>query len=211
MNQTLPQADGSEPFRGSSQLRGFVLVLAALLLAALLVACIPAFGQDPPVNSEAAQWLGYNNTLDSQRFSPLKEITVKNVGDLKETCELVLGEAGAFQSGPLVVGDTMYMTTAHTTVALNAADCSVRWRDMHKSEQVDIFAVNRGLAYHDGRLFRGTPDGHLLALAANTGEEISRVRAADPNHSEFFSAAPIVWNGLVFIGAAGSDWAPAAA
>ena len=64
------------------------------------MACIPAFGQNAPTNFAAAQWLGYNNTFDSQRFSPLKEITVKNVADLKETFELALGDAGSSKSGP---------------------------------------------------------------------------------------------------------------
>ena len=168
--------------------------------------CIPALGQNTPTDFAVAQWPGYNNTFDSQRFSPLKQITTQNVADLKEVCEVALGDDGAFQSGPVVVDDILYITTAHTTVAVSAKDCIFKWRQYYKPEEDEVFPVNRGVAYLDGRLFRGTADGRLLAIEAKTGKELWRIRAADPKQGEFFSAAPIAWNGLVFIGPAGSDW-----
>ena len=154
----------------------------------------------------AADWPSYNNGYPSQRFSPLTEITPENATTLKPVCEIALGDDGAFQSGPVMVGDTIYVTTSHTTVALDARDCSARWRHFYMPEEDDVFAVNRGVAYLDGRLFRGTPDGRLLAIDAKTGKELWRVKAGEPAEGEFFSAAPVAWNSLVFIGPAGSDW-----
>ena len=154
----------------------------------------------------AADWPGYGNGYDSQRFSPLTRITVQNAPTMKAVCEIGLGDDGAFQSGLIMIDDTLYVTTSHTTVALNASDCSARWRHVYAPEEDEVYAVNRGVAYLNGRLFRGTSDGRLLALDAKTGKEVWRVKAADPAEGEFFSAAPIAWNGLVFIGPAGSDW-----
>jgi hypothetical protein len=82
MKQALPQIRRGEPIKVSSELRGLVWVLAALLLAALLVACIPAFGRAPQ-QIPRQQRLGYNRTLDSHCFSPRTDISAKNVGDLR--------------------------------------------------------------------------------------------------------------------------------
>jgi alcohol dehydrogenase (cytochrome c) len=66
--------------------------------------------------------------------------------------------------------------------------------------------VNRGVAYLDGRLFRGTPDGRLLALDAMTGAVVWEDSVGDSGVGEFISSAPIAWNGMVYVGLAGSDW-----
>lgn len=151
-------------------------------------------------------WPTYNNTYNGQRFSPAAQITAANANTLKRVCEVNLGDAGTFHSGPIVIEDTLYVTTAHSTVALDPQNCAIKWRHVYKPEQEEVYAVNRGVAYLDGRLFRGTPDGRVFALDAKTGQELWRVKKGDPTQGEFFSSAPIAWRGLVFIGAAGSDW-----
>jgi alcohol dehydrogenase (cytochrome c) len=154
----------------------------------------------------AADWPGYSNGYDSQRYSPLTRITLQNAATMKPLCEIALGDDGTFQAGPLMIEDTLYVTTSHTTVALDATDCSARWRHVYMPEEREVYAANRGTAYLNGRLFRGTGDGRLFALDAKTGKEVWRVKAGDPNEGEFFSAAPLAWNGLVFLGPAGGDW-----
>jgi outer membrane protein assembly factor BamB len=42
----------------------------------------------------------------------------------------------------------------------------------------------RGVGYADGRLFRGTPDGHLIALDTKTGKVIWDVVGADATIGE---------------------------
>jgi len=44
--------------------------------------------------SAGADWLGYNRTLDGQRYAALDQITRSNVAQLKQVCELKLGEEG---------------------------------------------------------------------------------------------------------------------
>lgn len=151
-------------------------------------------------------WTTYNGGYSSQRYSPLDSINTGNVAGLKPLCEVQLGEEGAFESGPIVVGDVLYVTTAHTTLAINAANCGVLWRDVYHPAETEVFQVNRGAAYLDGRLFRGYADGRLAALDASTGKRLWTVKAGDPSVGEFLSSAPIAWDGLVFVGLAGSDW-----
>ena len=162
----------------------------------------------PPSVTVAADesWRSYNRTLDGQRYSPLTQITPQNVTQLKPVCELTVGEEGGFQTGPIVVGDTMYLTTAHTTVAMNAASCALIWRRIDPAQPNDPFPINRGVAHLDGRVYRGLPGGRLAALDSRTGALIWETKIANGAVGEFLSSAPIAWNGMVFMGLAGGDW-----
>jgi alcohol dehydrogenase (cytochrome c) len=84
--------------------------------------------QQGAANASDSAWRSYNRTLDGQRYSPLSLINTTNVGRLKPVCEFGVGEEGGFQTGPVIIGDTMFLTTAHTTVAMNAAACAPIWR-----------------------------------------------------------------------------------
>lgn len=117
-----------------------------------------------------------------------------------------MGEEGGFQAGPVVIGDTMFVTTAHTTVALNAGTCGLIWRHIDSARADDPFPVNRGVAYLDGRIYRGSPGGRLVALSSSTGELVWEQKIANGGVGEFLSSAPIAWDGKVFIGLAGGDW-----
>lgn len=178
----------------------------ARVFVSLSVVAGLALGAAVAAEPSQADWQTYNHTYDSQRFSPLAQITPANAADLKPACQIVLGDAGLFQSGMLMIDGTLYVTTGHTSVALNAITCAERWRHLYVPEDTEVNPVNRGPAYLNGRLFRGTADGRLLALDAKTGKELWRVQAADPHQGEFFNAAPIAWENLIFIGPAGSDW-----
>lgn len=48
-------------------------------------------------------------------------------------------------------------------------------------------------------------DGHVLALDAKSGEVIWDVASVDPDAGEYYTAVPVIWNGLVLIGNSGSD------
>lgn len=182
------------------------LSLTGILGAALLSAMFGAQAASPKPPSSSNDWPMYNDGYNGQRFSPLDEINTHNVADLKPLCKVVLGEQGAFESGPIVVGNVLYVTTSHTTVAMDASDCKVLWRNIHQPTETEIQPVNRGAAYFDGRIFRGYSDGWLMAFNAKTGKVEWKVHPANPKVGEFLSAAPIAWHGLVFIGLAGSDW-----
>ena len=151
-------------------------------------------------------WLGYNNQPDGQRFAALDQINTTNVARLRQVCELRLGEEGAFQTGPVVAGDVMYLTTAHTTVAMNAGTCGVLWRHIDTGGGNDPIPVNRGVAYLDGRLFRGISGTRLASLDAKTGKVLWDVKVGNVQVGEFISSAPIAWRNTVFVGLAGGDW-----
>jgi len=154
--------------------------------------------------SPVTDWPSYNRTLMSDRYVPFDQINKTNVSRLKQVCVYDLNVDGSFQSGPIVIGRTMYLTTDKEIMAIDADTCQQRWRTREEGPSLAL-RVNRGAAHLDGRLFRGTGEGNVLAYDAATGTKVWSTHIAEPARSESVPAAPIAWNGLVFIGTAGSD------
>lgn len=168
----------------------------------------PAFGiASVSAPDPLADWSTYNRTLQGDRYAPFDEITPANVSRLEPICRFPLDEKVTFQTGPLEIGGTLYFTTAATTYAIDAANCALRWKHSYAYAPKPDFdlGVNRGVAYLDGKLFRGANDGRVYALDAGTGRELWNVIAGDVKKGETFPAAPIAWKGLVYIGNAGGD------
>lgn len=156
----------------------------------------------------ATDWGAYNKTRSGDRFSPLAQITAANVGGLRQVCVFQLDQPVNMQSALIEVGGTLYFTTLQDTYAVDAGTCALRWRhtyNLARSPPFDPNKVNRGVGWLDGKLFRGSNDGRLYALDAGTGEELWNVPVGDPEAGETFPAAPIAWNGRVYIGNAGGD------
>jgi alcohol dehydrogenase (cytochrome c) len=157
-------------------------------------------------NVVASDWPAYNRTLAGDRFSPLAEIDRSNVAQLRVACTYVLPEVSAMQAGPIVIDGTMYFTTERSSYSIDAATCAERWRVERQSARPSPLGVQRGFAYLDGRLFRGTSDAHVLALDAADGHTLWDVTMDGANTPGLsMPMAPIAANGLVFIGNAGGD------
>jgi alcohol dehydrogenase (cytochrome c) len=170
-------------------------------LLVTLVGSVAALGA---AETAATDWPSYNRTLTSERYAPLDQINKNNVARLKQLCIYDLDVDTNFQAGPIVVGRTLYVTADKEILAIDAATCQEKWRVRDESASTAP-RVNRGAAYLDGRLFRGTGEGDVVAYDAASGKRLWRTHLADPEQGESVPAAPIAWNGLVFIGTAGSE------
>ena len=127
-----------------------------------------------------------------------------NVGQLRQACTFDAPEAVNFQSGIVAVNGVLYFTLFNHTYAVDGATCQQKWK--HTRPEPDTFLmVNRGVAYSDGKLFRGTGDAHVVAINAADGAQIWDVSIGDPKKGESAPMAPLAWNGLVFAGNAGGD------
>ena len=104
------------------------------------------------------------------------------------------------------MGRTLYAGTAHFTVAFDAVTCQLRWRYDIPYKYRAVGDNSRGAAYLDGKIFRGTTDGRLIAINAQTGELLWDKNPADPSKGETLVSAPIAWQGKVFIGIGISDF-----
>ena len=165
----------------------------------------PAPAQKAPAVA-AGDWPAYNRTLAGDRFSPLAEIDRGNVAQLRAVCTYALPEVTAMQAGPIVVDGTMYFTTERNSYSIDAATCAEKWRVEQQSSRPSPLGVQRGFAYLDGRLFRGTSDAHVLALDAADGHTLwDRAMDVSATPGVSMPMAPIAANGMVFIGNAGGD------
>jgi alcohol dehydrogenase (cytochrome c) len=154
--------------------------------------------------SQSVEWPSFNGDLAANRFSPLNEINSGNVSNLRVACTYDTGETGSFQSGLLMVQGVIYFTTYGTTYAVDASTCALKWKYSRPGPTRGL-GVNRGVAYLDGKLFRGAGDGHVFALDAATGQPAWEANLGDPANGESVPMAPIAWNGMVFAGNAGGD------
>jgi alcohol dehydrogenase (cytochrome c) len=171
-----------------------------VLLAATIPVTLPAQSGVPD-----ADWRTYNRTVAGDRFSPLTEITRANVGQLREVCRYALPEVTSLQTGPIVIAGVLYFTTDTISYAIDAANCAEQWKYVRHSATPHPLAVHRGFAYLDGRLFRGTSDGHVFAVNASDGRLLWEHVIAEQTPGMGMPMAPIAWNGLVYIGTAGGD------
>jgi alcohol dehydrogenase (cytochrome c) len=105
-----------------------------------------------------------------------------------------------------MVHGALIFTTVFDVVSISPSNCQENWRAHEDWKSHTFLTVNRGAAYLNGRLFRGTLDGRVLAYDFKTGKRLWATTIADPKTSEVVDAAPIAWNGLVFIGVALGDF-----
>ncbi|MBV9451255.1 MAG: PQQ-binding-like beta-propeller repeat protein [Streptosporangiaceae bacterium] len=158
----------------------------------------------------------FGGTADNTRYSALRQINAADVAGLRVAWTRTEGFGqSTWESFPVVVGTTMYLTTSTGTVwALNAVTGALRWSyaprvdffPMTSSQsQGSYFPANRGVAVADGVVYELTFDCRLLALDAATGRPRWLVQVADPRQGYYETTAPIVWNGIVFAGSSGGD------
>ena len=81
-------------------------------------------------------WLMYSRTYDAQRFSPLRQITKQNVGQLKEVFKKEL-PTGAYESIPIVYRGVMYLVLPGNggVRALDATTGAAIWEHHRPSGQ----------------------------------------------------------------------------
>ena len=168
------------------------------------VQAAPATGT-PQAPAADADWPSYNRTLTSDRYSPLAQITTANAGQIKVLCTYDTGVYTVFETGLIMVEGALIGTTEFDIFSLDPATCAENWRT-HEDIPPSILGVNRGAAYWDGMLFRGTQDGQVLAYDFKTGKRLWQTTIADPSIGETVPAAPIAWDGMVYVGQAGGDY-----
>jgi len=183
--------------------------VAAVVLIVLAGACARQEGNETrdaatPAAAPSGDWPTYGGPLTGERFSPLAQITVANVAQLQQACAFDAPEAVNFQSGIVAVNGVLYFTLFNNTYAVDGVTCQQRWKHT-RPEPNTFLMVNRGVAFSDGRLFRGTGDAHVVAIDATNGQQLWDVAIGDPKSGESAPLAPIAWAGLVFAGNAGGD------
>ncbi len=171
---------------------------------ALAVGAAPAQAQ--------SNWTTYGGSDWNQRWSTLTRINTGNVSRLVPRMIFQTGTSklGSFESTPIVVDGTMYVTTPYSEAVI-AYDLRAKkqvWRQEPKIGTTIVCCgpVNRGVALAEGHVFVGTLDARLLAFDSRTGEEKWNVEVADPTFGYSITMAPLVVGRNVVVGVSGGEY-----
>ena len=221
---------------GAGLLAGLLLVSGCSTDSAVPRQEMPVPPADP---AQRVEWPAYGGDPGAQRYSPLEEITPDNVGTLEPAWAWSTGERemddgkgerirpGSFEATPLMLGDTLYLTTPyHHAVALDAASGRELWRFDPGTTKVGDAGfghpsfVHRGVAVWtsatERRVFLNSRE-NLFALDASTGlpipsfgtdgrVDLTRDLRWPVNPAHYGqSSPPVIWGDLVVVGSAIPD------
>src|SRR5438128_631514 len=102
-----------------------------MTIAGLTFGLITKAGSQSSVQRSDADWRQFNGGYDATRFSSLTQVNTSNAGSLQEVGRFNIPETMSFQSDPVVIGDTLYVTTLVNTYAIDARSGQQRWVRHH--------------------------------------------------------------------------------
>ena len=160
--------------------------------------------------AEPGNWLTYSGNYAAHRFSPLDQITDRNVSRLKPVWSYQVSSLQKFETTPVVVDGVMYISEppSHVT-ALDPHTGRTFWkyrRTIPDDVRVCCGQVNRGVAVLGDLVFVGTVDAHLVALHAKTGAVQWDVPVADYKAGYSITAAPLAIKDKIVVGMAGGEY-----
>lgn len=185
-----------------------------LPLVAVLAACLLAGAMVPRLEAREADgdWPGHGRDTKEHRYSPLNEINTDTVERLGLAWSLDLPGETSLSATPLAVDGIVYFSgTMGAVYAVDGQNGRQLWKyDPHTSrtkprEARMIFAVHRGVAYHDGMVYVALKDGRMVALDAKSGKPVWESPFLIEGQPATSSGAPRVFNGKVIIGNSGAD------
>lgn len=206
------------------QLTRSVAVVAgawAVLWAVLATGCRRSEAAESPATYAAADatirkamadpagWPSYGRDYTNQRFSPLAQIAAGNVSGLQLAWHYKTGVTESFETSPIVVGRTMYITTPRNhLIALDAVTGERRWEYVHPltSTVACCGPVNRGAAAYAGRIYMATLDAQLVAVDAATGRVAWRTQVANNTRGFSLTLAPLAVAGKIIVGTSGAEY-----
>jgi glucose dehydrogenase len=164
-------------------------------------------------NSASAGWPHWGNTAENTHYAQLNQINASNVSQLRLAWKRPEGGTQtAWETFPVVIGQTMYYTTdTDEVLAVDARNGRQRWSYL---PQVNFQAspqsqtaqpVSRGVTVGGGRVYELTYDEQLIALDAGTGRRLWHVRVANAAHGYTATSPGVYWHGEVIVGGPAGD------
>jgi len=162
----------------------------------------------------ASDWGVYGGDTGNTRYSSAKQINTSNVSNLQVKWALQLGTNRSQESTPILVGDTLYVTSSYGpkhVYAVNAKTGEVKWRySPELPKNVDQFACcdvnSRGVTYANGKIFFGRLDAKLTALDAKTGKELWTSTVVDYTQGSVITSPPTAAKNVIITGFGGGEY-----
>ncbi|HEY6904641.1 MAG TPA: PQQ-binding-like beta-propeller repeat protein, partial [Candidatus Acidoferrales bacterium] len=197
--------------RGRTQRAGMMMPLSPLAPPMKPVVLPNPLEKFTPVTDEMLQnpppgeWLLWRRTYDDQGFSPLKEITKKNVHDLRVKWAWSLPN-GENEGTPLEHDGVLFIESYGDKVqALNALTGDLLWEYSRQLPSDARPMQKRSLALYEDKLIVPTSDDHLVALDVKTGNVIWDSPLADYKKGYQETGGPLVAKGKVMQGIGGQS------
>jgi quinohemoprotein ethanol dehydrogenase len=156
-------------------------------------------------------WPLNGRTFDEQHFSPLQQITDKNVSNLGLAWFMDIDSGMGIVSEAIVVDAVIYLSAPLSKVyAVDAVSGKQLWMfDPHVRLDQAINGsysarTNGGVAVWEGKVFVGTGDCRLVAIDAATGRQHWQATVCEPTQTGI-TGAPHVAKGKILMGYNGSD------
>ncbi len=192
-------------------------VIAVISIAVGTVAtAFAASAHDSVVEAVANsdQWAIAGHDYGNTRFSLLKQIDSENASKLSLVYSFSLGSLRSNESSPIVIGNTLYVSTSwgpKYVYALDAATGARKWTyEPEIPEDVLQYACcdvnNRGVTFADGKIFVGRLDGKLTALDAATGKALWTADVVDYKQGSVITSPPLVVRDKVITGFGGGEY-----
>ena len=135
-------------------------------------------------SQDGKNFLHSNMDYAQTRYYPATQINSGNVSKLRPAFQFQTAVLESMETAPIVVDGIMFVTTSFNHVyALDAVTGKEFWHYKHKMGAVTTFCCgpnNRGVAVMGDRLFMGTLDAKLVALAAKTANGLWSTPTAAP-------------------------------
>ncbi len=191
-------------------------LLSAMVATALAIPAVASAAvTDAMIQNDAKSTgdiLSWGMGTEGQRYSPLKDINVSNIGKLVPAWSFSFGgeKQRGQESQPLIHNGKMFVTGSYSRIyALDAATGEKLWKYEHRLPEgimpcCDV--VNRGAALYDNLVIFSTLDAQLIALDQNTGKVVWKDKIDDYAAGYSNTAAPIIANGLVLTGVSGGEF-----
>ncbi|MCH7909379.1 MAG: PQQ-binding-like beta-propeller repeat protein [Candidatus Hydrogenedentes bacterium] len=196
--------------------RIYLAAIASLFYSAAVIA------QQGAANGE---WRSYGGDTGSTKYSPLKQITKNNVGELEvawrwNSPDNDLADKHEnlkqfrFEATPLMVNGVLYISTGFNQIAaIDAHTGDTIWvhdpGSWRAGRPTNLGFIHRGVSYWtDGdaeRILMGTGDAHLIALDAKTGETLCIYNPK--SYEDGTTTMTVIWNqrGVAYWGDDESD------
>jgi len=168
----------------------------AKLAACLLMGMTLATAQEIPelVKPDPKNWLTYSGSYDSQRHSPLRQITPSNVHSLAAVFAYHMAGQRNLEVTPVVKDGVMYISQYNRIDAIDARSGNIIWQ--YQRQPLNDGA-QRGTTVYANRIFVTTADRHLLALDRRNGSVLWETAVHD--NLQLAGGAPLVAHGKVIV------------
>jgi alcohol dehydrogenase (cytochrome c) len=151
-------------------------------------------------------WLMIRRNYQASSYSPLAQITTKNVQGLQLVWSWAMNDGGAAETTPIVHNGTIFLSnTSNTVQALDARTGDLIWENHLGPESTVAYGATRSLAVYQDKVFVPTTDAKMTALDARTGKIVWQTVIADNRKGYSETGGPIVIHGKVLQGLMGCD------